>query len=202
MEYKVIDSDHQVADSRIPLHLFPLDVNRKLLIGLMAIRHQVVFTGARELVHITIKCLEVVSAPCATDAADVVTNWKFQKTKLGYCQFKCWTFTAERCEISISRVVKSFSPVLACTWRTVTTHSENKLNHTHLPSMVAAVTRAGITQMTDGRLLYWDLSACVPTYFLSNLNFITKTNMQFKICTPLNQTHSSLSPANNCSNMF
>lgn len=41
----------------------------------MAVRDQVVFAQTGELVDIAVKRLEVLSAPCAADAADVVVTW-------------------------------------------------------------------------------------------------------------------------------
>lgn len=74
VEWKVIDGDHHITDCRVSIILFPLHVHWELLVGLVAVWDQVVFTHTRELVHITIKRLEVLSSPCAADAADMVVN--------------------------------------------------------------------------------------------------------------------------------
>lgn len=75
VERNVIDGDHHITDCRAFIILFPLHVHGELLVGLVAVGGQVVLTHTGELVHITIKCLEVLSAPSAADAADMVSNW-------------------------------------------------------------------------------------------------------------------------------
>ncbi len=73
-EWKVIDDDPHITHCRVSIFHFPPHVHWELLVGLVAVWGQVVFTHTRELVHITIKRLEVLSAPCAADAADMVAN--------------------------------------------------------------------------------------------------------------------------------
>lgn len=70
----LVDGDHHVTDCRVPVHNFPPDVHRELLEGLVAVGDQVVLAQAGELVDIAVKGLEVLSAPCAADAADVVVT--------------------------------------------------------------------------------------------------------------------------------
>lgn len=74
-EGEVVDGDHHVADCGVSIVLFPPQVHRELLEGVVAVGHQVVLAHAGELVHVTVKGLEVLPAPRAADAADVVTNW-------------------------------------------------------------------------------------------------------------------------------
>lgn len=74
VEGLVIDGDHHITDCRLSISLCPLHVHRELLVGVVAVGGQVVLTHTRELVHVTIKRLEVLSAPCAADAADMVAN--------------------------------------------------------------------------------------------------------------------------------
>lgn len=74
-EGEVVDGDHHVADCGVSIVLFPPQVHRELLEGAVAVGHQVVLAHAGELVHVAVKGLEVLSAPRAADAADVVANW-------------------------------------------------------------------------------------------------------------------------------
>lgn len=75
VEQKVIDGDHHMTDCRVSIVVFPLHVHGELLVvGLVAVGDQVVLTHTGELVHITVKRLEVLSAPGAADAADMVAN--------------------------------------------------------------------------------------------------------------------------------
>lgn len=73
---KIGDGDHHITDCRVSIVFIPLHVHRELWEGVMAVGDQVVFTHARKLVHITIERLEVLPAPCATDAAHMVTDWR------------------------------------------------------------------------------------------------------------------------------
>lgn len=75
VKQKVIDGDHHMTDCRVSIFVFPLHVHGEILVGLVAVGGQVVLTHTRELVHSSVKCLEVLSAPCAADAADMVANW-------------------------------------------------------------------------------------------------------------------------------
>lgn len=63
-----------MTDCGLPVHNFLPDVDRELLGGLVAVGHQVVLAQTRELVDIAVKRLEVISAPRAADAADMVVN--------------------------------------------------------------------------------------------------------------------------------
>lgn len=63
-----------MTDCRVSIQHFPPDVHRELLGGLVAVGDQVVLAQTGELVDIAVKGLEVVSAPCAADAADMVLN--------------------------------------------------------------------------------------------------------------------------------
>lgn len=71
---KLVDVDGQVSDGRVSVQNLPPDVHRKLLGGLETVGHQVVLAQTGELVDIAVKRLEVVSAPGAADAADMVAN--------------------------------------------------------------------------------------------------------------------------------
>lgn len=72
VESKLTDGDHQITDCRVSVMLFPLHVHRKVLGGLVAVISQFVFTHTRELVHISIKRLEVISAPGAAGVSHMV----------------------------------------------------------------------------------------------------------------------------------
>lgn len=74
MKGKLIDVDSHITDCRVSVHNFPPDVHREILGGLVAVGDQVVLAQTREMVDITVKRLEVFSAPCAADAADMVVN--------------------------------------------------------------------------------------------------------------------------------
>lgn len=63
-----------MADYGVSLQNGPPHVHRELLGGLVAVGDQVVLAQTGELVDIAVKGLEVFSAPCAADAADVVVN--------------------------------------------------------------------------------------------------------------------------------
>lgn len=71
---KLLDVDSQMTDCRVSVQNSPPDVHRELLGGLVAVGHQVVLAQTGELVDIAVKRLEVLSAPCAADAADMVAN--------------------------------------------------------------------------------------------------------------------------------
>ncbi len=75
VERKVVDGDHHITDRRLSTVLRPPHVHWELLVEFVTVGGQVVFTHTRELEHVTIKRLEVLSAPCAADAADMVANW-------------------------------------------------------------------------------------------------------------------------------
>lgn len=72
VEEEFIDGDRHMADCRVSIIVFSLQVHRELLVGLVAVGDQVVLTHTRELVNITVKRFEVLSAPRAADAADMV----------------------------------------------------------------------------------------------------------------------------------
>lgn len=74
VEHKVVDGDHHLVHLGVAVHLVPLNVHRELLVGLVAVGHQVVAAQPGELVHVTVERLEVVPAPCAADAVDVVQS--------------------------------------------------------------------------------------------------------------------------------
>lgn len=74
VEGEVTDGDHYVTDRGVSTSHLPLHVHGELLVRPTAVWGQVVFTQTRELVHITIEGLEVLSAPCAADAVDMVEN--------------------------------------------------------------------------------------------------------------------------------
>lgn len=81
VEQKVIDGDQHVTDCRVSIFVLPLHVHRELPVGLVAVGDQVVLAHAGELVHIAVKRLKVLSAPCAADAADMVRNWGRLETR-------------------------------------------------------------------------------------------------------------------------
>ena len=74
MEHKVVDGDHQLLNRGVAVHHALLDVHRELLVHLLAVGHQVVSAQAGELVHVPVKRLEVVPAPGAADAVDMVES--------------------------------------------------------------------------------------------------------------------------------
>lgn len=74
IEGKVIDGDQHIFHCLVPIDLFPFYVHCELHVGLSAVRDQVVLAQARELVHITVKRLEVPIAPCTANAANMVAN--------------------------------------------------------------------------------------------------------------------------------
>ena len=80
MERDVIDGDPHITDCTLSISLCPFHVHRELLVSVVAVGGQVVFTHARELVHVAIERLEVLTAPCAADAADMVANWEKYKS--------------------------------------------------------------------------------------------------------------------------
>lgn len=78
VEQQVVDGDHHIADCGLSIHFCSFQMHWKLLVELMAVWDQVVFAQPRKLEHVSVKSLEVLSAPCAADAADMVANWKGQ----------------------------------------------------------------------------------------------------------------------------
>ena len=73
MKVKVADGDPYITDGRVATSLTPLHPHRELLVRPVAVGGQSVFTHARELVQLSIKGLEVLPAPGAADAVDMVT---------------------------------------------------------------------------------------------------------------------------------
>lgn len=71
---ELVDGDHHVADGGASVALLPPQVHRELLEGAVAIGHQVVLAQAGELEDVAVKGLEVLAAPSAADAADMVPN--------------------------------------------------------------------------------------------------------------------------------
>lgn len=67
-----------MTECRVSVQNFLPDVHRELPGGLVAVGDQVVLAQTGELVHIAVKRLEVFSAPCAADAADMVVNCRRQ----------------------------------------------------------------------------------------------------------------------------
>ena len=74
MEHKVVDGDNQLVDRGVAVYQALLDVHREFSVHLVAVGHQVVSTQAGELVHVPVKRLEVVPAPGAADAVDMVES--------------------------------------------------------------------------------------------------------------------------------
>lgn len=74
MNQELVGSDHHVADGGASMVLVPPQVHWELLEGTVTVRHQVVLARAGELEHVAVKRLEVLAAPGAADAADMVTN--------------------------------------------------------------------------------------------------------------------------------
>lgn len=74
MNQELVDGDHHVADGGAPTVLLPPHMHWELLEGTVTVGHQVVLARARELEHVAVKRLEVLAAPGAADAADMVTN--------------------------------------------------------------------------------------------------------------------------------
>lgn len=172
VEQKVVDGDHHVTDCRVSVCVLPLHVHGELLVGLVAIGHQVVLTHTRELVHITVKRLEVLSAPCAADAADVVVNWGCVEDSLSYEIFYVTDigdntlfvilYEAERSIHTVFKTIR-FLPSLAWTSMTLATERARKHNHTHVSLIVASGSLRSpekvivISTALDGPL-YWDFT--------------------------------------------
>lgn len=71
---ELVDGDHHVSDGGASTVLFPLYVHGEFLEGTVTVGHQVVLACAGELEHVAVKRLEVLAAPGAADAADMVAN--------------------------------------------------------------------------------------------------------------------------------
>lgn len=97
---ELIDGDHHVTDGGVSVVLRPPQVHRELLEGTVTIGHQVVLAHAGELEHISVKCLEVLAAPGAADAADVVPNWE----RRGYRRF---IFAGRNGELKILKTLRT-----------------------------------------------------------------------------------------------
>lgn len=162
-------------------------MHREFPVGLVAVGNQVVFTQTRELVHITIECLEVLSAPCAADAADMVASWEKYKSVESYittdwrqCKtlFICTVWSPGKCLIEFKTA--AVLPSLDCTSMTPAKEKARKHNHTHFHLIVATVSLQSPKQVIVKRALssplYEDCTffshTLPPT---GNWSFIAKT---------------------------
>lgn len=160
---ELVDGDHHVADGGgASGTLAPPQVHRELLEGAVAVGHQVVLARAGELEDVAVKGLEVLAAPGAADAADVVPNWERWVTMFVNAEIAELQRDLDIKELENLRTGPSFLPSRA--WTSIRGKARTH-NHTLIQPMVAAVVQGSADQLSGFRLLCKSLyRAATPVF--------------------------------------